>query len=83
MTVKVLYPNRPIPNWAKYGSNVLTEREQTIIRLVALGLKNKEIAKRVRIKTYTVKNYIHKIFDKTGMGNRVELALWHISKRIQ
>ena len=53
----------------------LTKRENEIAQLVAQGLTNREIAKRLYLSEHTVKNYLFRIFDKLKVSNRVELAL--------
>lgn len=50
----------------------LTVRELDVINLIAEGLPNKEIAKRLFIETQTVKNHIHNILDKLQLQNRLE-----------
>jgi DNA-binding NarL/FixJ family response regulator len=45
--------------------------------LVAQGLKNREIASELGIGDHVVRNYLSKIYDKIGVSNRVELALWY------
>ena len=50
--------------------------------LVADGLTNAEIAKRTRKTKQTVKNYLRLIYDKVGMWNRVELALWYVAHKL-
>ncbi len=50
----------------------LTGRELEIINLIAEGLSNKEIARRLFIETQTVKNHIHNILDKLQLYNRLE-----------
>ena len=64
-----------------YGSRVPTKREREVIRLVAKGFKNKEIAVALGTSEDMVKNYLREIFDKLGFSNRVELALWYESRR--
>lgn len=49
-----------------------------LIKLVTAGLKNKDIAKTMRITEDAVKNRIRRIFDQLGFYNRVELAMWYI-----
>jgi len=62
------------------GSRILKQRDERIIDLVSQGLKNKEIAREIGTTEHVVKNYIREIYDKVGMWNRVELALWHVSR---
>ena len=52
-------------------------RQQHIIELVAKGLKNREIAKKLGLSQHVVRNYLGIIYDKVGVSNRVELALWY------
>jgi DNA-binding NarL/FixJ family response regulator len=60
----------------------LSQREREIVGLVAQGFKNKEIAERIFISEQTVKNHLHNIFDKLGVSDRLELALYAIHKGI-
>ena len=48
----------------------LTEREAEILRLIAQGLNNPEIAARLFVTTHTVKSHINRIFAKTGSRDR-------------
>jgi DNA-binding NarL/FixJ family response regulator len=63
------------------GKSVLTQREAEVAHLVAEGLSNREIAERLRLSEHTVKNYIFRIFDKTGVSNRVALVLYAFSQQ--
>jgi DNA-binding NarL/FixJ family response regulator len=65
----------------RYGSRVPSEREQKVIQLVAQGLKNREVAEEIGTTEHVVKNYLRVIYDKLGLWNRVELALWYESRR--
>ncbi len=58
-----------------------SEREQFIIQRVAEGCKNREIADSLGTTEHVVKNYLRVIYDKLGLWNRVELALWYESRR--
>lgn len=58
----------------------LTPREESVIRLVMLGMVNREIADELHLSEHTVKNYLFRIFDKLGVSNRVELALYAAAK---
>jgi DNA-binding NarL/FixJ family response regulator len=58
----------------------LSVRERQIVALVAQGYKNKEMAEKMFISEQTVKNHLHNIFDKLGVSDRLELALYAIHK---
>jgi DNA-binding NarL/FixJ family response regulator len=58
----------------------LSTREREIVVLVAQGYKNKEMAEKMFISEQTVKNHLHNIFDKLGVSDRLELALYAIHK---
>jgi len=57
---------------------LLSEREKQIVSLVAQGNRNKEIGETLFISEQTVKNHLHNIFDKLGVSDRLELALYAI-----
>jgi len=61
----------------RYGPRRPSQRQQRVIELVAQGLKNREIARELGIGEYVVRNYLSAIYDKIGLSNRVELALWY------
>ena len=65
-----------------YGSGRLKLRDQKIIELVSQGLKNVEIAREIGTTEHVVKNYLQMIYDKLGIWNRLELALWHLSRTV-
>lgn len=54
----------------------LTQREAEIVNEVGLGLRNKEIAAKLRISEKTVHTHLNNIFRKLQMGNRIALALF-------
>lgn len=62
--------------------NDLTEREKEILRLIALGGANKEIAQKLGISEKTVKNHISNIFQTLHVNNRTKAALYLITKKI-
>jgi DNA-binding NarL/FixJ family response regulator len=64
------------------GTTIPTARERQVIALVAEGLKNSEVAKALGTTELVVKNYLHVIYRKLGLWNRVELVLWHGTKRV-
>ncbi len=65
----------------RYGKRIPNEREQQVIALVAQGLKNSEVAALIGTTEHVVKNYLRVIYDKLGLWNRVELALWYEARR--
>jgi DNA-binding NarL/FixJ family response regulator len=58
----------------------LSAREKEIVALVAQGYRNREMAEKMFISEQTVKNHLHNIFDKLGVSDRLELALYAIHK---
>jgi DNA-binding NarL/FixJ family response regulator len=46
-----------------------------IAKLVAAGLSNRSISRRLNLSEHTVKNHLFRIFDKTGVTSRLELAV--------
>ena len=58
----------------------LSRREREIVNLVTHGLHNKELAQKLSISEQTVKNHLHNIFDKLGVSDRLELALYAIHR---
>jgi DNA-binding NarL/FixJ family response regulator len=70
---------RPLRVVNPEGLNLLSRREEEVMRLVAEGLGNREIADLLKLSEHTVKNYVFHIFDKLGISNRVELVLYVVS----
>ena len=68
MSVRKALPDR---------KRTLSSLEKRIAELVSQGLKNREIAVELGIAVQVVRNYLSSIYDKVGMNNRVELALWY------
>lgn len=68
------------PNGKNRERSPLSQREREIVALVAQGYKNKEMAEKMFISEQTVKNHLHNIFDKLGVSDRLELALYAIHK---
>lgn len=60
----------------------LTPKEMKIVALIIQGCKNKEIAMRLGTTEQVIKNYLRSIYDKTGVSDRLELALFTIHHRI-
>ena len=66
----------PIPK------NRLSEKELLIISHVTQGLKNKDIANEIGTTEQVVKNYLRKVYDKLGVSDRLELALYCLHNKI-
>jgi DNA-binding NarL/FixJ family response regulator len=62
------------------GEELLTPREKDVVRLVADGFGNREVAQQLGLSTHTVKNYLFNIFDKLGISSRAELIMYVLSK---
>ena len=60
----------------------LTPKELKITAFIVQGCKNKEIAVRLGTTEQVIKNYLRSIYDKTGVSDRLELALFTIHHRI-
>jgi DNA-binding NarL/FixJ family response regulator len=64
---------RPIPEWqARAQSANLTKREFEIVYLIAEGMSNKQIARRLCLSLYTVKNHVHSILQKLQVTDRLD-----------
>lgn len=61
---------------APNGPAVLTPRETDIVRMVAGGLRNKELAAKLSIAEGTVKIHLHHIYEKLGVDGRIALTLY-------
>jgi DNA-binding CsgD family transcriptional regulator len=59
------------------------QREHIIIQRVAEGCKNSEIANSLGTTEHVVKNDLRLIYDKLGLWNRVELALWYEARQFE
>jgi DNA-binding NarL/FixJ family response regulator len=68
----------PFPNSLNLGGGLLSKRETDVVRCVAEGLTNREIAERLKLTEHTVKNYLFRIFDKLGVSSRVEVVLYAV-----
>jgi len=61
------------------GGSLLSAREIDVVRCVAEGLTNREIAQRLSLTEHTIKNYLFRIFDKLGVSSRVEVVLYALA----
>lgn len=60
----------------------LTPKEMRIVALIVQGCKNREISTRLKTTEQVIKNYLRSIYDKTGVSDRLELALFIIHHRV-
>ncbi|MEW6446539.1 MAG: response regulator transcription factor [Bacillota bacterium] len=80
MTAKVLQEFNRLSFRGNPGG--LTEREVEVLRLVAAGASNREIASKLFISEKTVKNHMSNIFQKLGVVDRTQAALYAVKQRI-
>jgi DNA-binding NarL/FixJ family response regulator len=66
----------PLTGCLNINGGLLSARETDVVRCVAEGLTNREIAQRLKLTEHTVKNYLFRIFDKLGVSSRVEVVLY-------
>ncbi|GLW95997.1 response regulator transcription factor [Microtetraspora sp. NBRC 16547] len=67
-------PQLPVPR--------LTEREMEVLRLVAKGMNNREIAKDLFISENTVKNHVRNILEKLQLHSRMEAVVYAVRERL-
>ncbi|GAA3830329.1 response regulator transcription factor [Sphaerisporangium flaviroseum] len=67
-------PQLPVPR--------LTEREMEVLRLVAKGMNNREIAKQLFISENTVKNHVRNILEKLQLHSRMEAVVYAVRERL-
>jgi DNA-binding NarL/FixJ family response regulator len=65
------------------GRRRITEREQSIIAMIAQGLCNKEVAHRLGISTQTVKNHVSRLLEKLALADRTQLAVYAIEHKFE
>lgn len=65
----------------RYEDYDISERELEIIRLIADGLSNKEIASRLYLSEGTVRNYLSTILDKLSLRDRTQVAVFYYKNR--
>lgn len=63
------------------GVSLLTKRELSLVQLVAEGRTNRDISHELHLSEHTVRNYLFRIFNKLGMSNRLELALFALNQK--
>jgi two-component system, NarL family, nitrate/nitrite response regulator NarL len=64
------------------GLNLLSKRELEVVRCLAEGLTNREIAERLGLSQHTIKNYLFRVFDKLGVSSRLELLFMTLAQPV-
>jgi DNA-binding NarL/FixJ family response regulator len=82
MTAKVINVLSIAEAAPRGGKPLVSDREKEIVQLVVQGFHNKQIGVKLLISEQTVKNHLHNIFDKLGVSDRLELALYAIHHRL-
>ena len=77
--METLWETAPLRLVNSEGAGLLTKREEDVVRLVADGLINREIAGQLHLSEHTVKNYLFRIFEKLGISSRVELVMYAVA----
>src|SRR4051794_37142408 len=72
---------KPRVRAARPVSKHLTLRQNQLVDLIIQGKLNKEIAYHLHLSEGTIKTYLSAIFDKLGVTNRTELAVWALTQR--
>ncbi len=76
-----LSTSRPVHLQDARGANILSKREEDVVRLVADGMTNREISRQLSLSEHTVRNYLFRVFEKLGISSRVELVLYCVQQR--
>jgi DNA-binding NarL/FixJ family response regulator len=80
LAVEALANSRKVRPMNGNGLNLLSRREMEVVRCLAEGLTNREIAERLQLSQHTIKNYLFRVFDKLGVSSRVELLFMTLSR---
>jgi DNA-binding NarL/FixJ family response regulator len=67
------------PREGRLPPGLFSEREIEVIKAIAEGLSNKEIAERLFMSEGTVKNHVTSILDKTGLDHRTQIAIYYLT----
>lgn len=74
-------PESAAPSAQPAARAFLTEREMEVLKLVAKGRQNKNVADDLGLSEHTVKLHMHNIINKLGVRNRTAATVWYMSKR--
>ncbi|MGB7603426.1 MAG: LuxR C-terminal-related transcriptional regulator [Candidatus Sulfotelmatobacter sp.] len=65
-----------------HGLSLLSKRELQVVRCLAEGLSNRQIAERLKLSQHTVKNHLFRVFDKLGVSSRIELLFMTMTQPV-
>lgn len=83
MEGKSVFPDHPpVVKIGQMESRAFSAKELQILREVAKGYSNKEIAERMQMSYYTVRDYVKGMLEKTGLQSRTELAVSAVARGI-
>ena len=77
--LELVVSSQPLKVQNTGGMLRLTQRERDVVRHLADGLTNREIADHLNLSEHTIRNYLIRVYDKLGMSTRVEVVLWALS----
>jgi DNA-binding NarL/FixJ family response regulator len=72
----------PVPQYDTAGLEQLSEREIDVLRLIANGMENAEIARELNISPRTAKNHVSSILAKLGLPSRVQAAVYAVRQGV-
>ena len=72
----------PPPGVSGQRNQQLSNREMEVVRCVAMGLRNKEVADKLGVSEATIKNHLTSVYSKLGVSDRLELILYAIHNRL-
>ena len=76
-----LINSTPLRLVSSQGRRLLTKREDEVVKLVADGLSNRNVAQKLGLTEHTVSIYLFRIYEKLGISSRVELVLYALKQR--
>ncbi len=80
LAVEALANSRMVRPMNANGLNQLSRREMDVVRCLAEGMSNREIAERLQLSQHTIKNYLFRVFDKLGVSSRTELLFMTLNQ---
>jgi two-component system nitrate/nitrite response regulator NarL len=83
LILEALVTAAPLRGKSLQRAALLAKREDEVANLVAEGLSNREVGKRLGLSEHTVSNYLFRIYEKLGLSCRVELVLYVLKQRQQ